>query len=109
MIPIWTISLRFFSPPEKPTFTGRLSISVHVERVRLLARELEELAARQRLLAAARALGVERLAQELDVGHAGNLDRILEAEEQPAAARSCGASSSRSCAVEASPSPPVTS
>jgi hypothetical protein len=28
MIPICTISLRFFSPPEKPTFTGRLSISM---------------------------------------------------------------------------------
>src|SRR3546814_4622197 len=27
-MPICTISLRFFSPPEKPTFTGRLSMSM---------------------------------------------------------------------------------
>ena len=27
---IWRISLRFFSPPEKPTLTGRLSISASI-------------------------------------------------------------------------------
>ncbi len=28
--PIWTISARFFSPPEKPTFTARLSMSMSI-------------------------------------------------------------------------------
>jgi len=32
MMPIWTISARFFSPPEKPTLTGRLSISASIPR-----------------------------------------------------------------------------
>ncbi len=45
MIPIWTISLRFFSPPEKPTFTARFIISMSKpSAIRLLARELQELA-----------------------------------------------------------------
>ena len=43
---------------------------------------LQEFAARQRLFLARLTLGVERLAQELDIGDAGDLDRILEAEEQ---------------------------
>ena len=82
MIPICTISLRFFSPPEKPTFTRALHhVHVEAERVRLLAREAQEIARRKLRLAARAALGVERGAQELDVGDAGNLDRILEAEE----------------------------
>ncbi len=84
MMPIWTISARFFSPPEKPTLTGRLSISASMpSSARLLSRELDELAARQLRLAARTALRVEALAQELEVGDAGNFDRILEAEEQP--------------------------
>src|SRR5690606_19631308 len=45
-------------------------------------REFEELAARQRLSPARLALRIERLAQELDVGDAGNLDRVLKTEEQ---------------------------
>ena len=83
-MPIWTISARFFSPPEKPTLTGRLSISMSIRSSRrLLARQLEEIAARERLLPARAALRIERLAQELHVRHARNFDRILEAEEQP--------------------------
>ena len=45
MIPICTISLRFFSPPEKPTFTARFIISIEAERVGLLARQPQEIAA----------------------------------------------------------------
>jgi hypothetical protein len=83
MMPIWTISLRFFSPPEKADIDRALEhFLVHAERIGLGAGELEELAARQRRLAARAALRIERLAQELDVGDAGDLDRILEAEEQ---------------------------
>ena len=55
---------------------------VHFQEPRLFLGELEELAAGERLLAAALALRIERLAQELDVGDAGDLDRILKAEEQ---------------------------
>ena len=109
-MPIWTISARFFSPPEKPTFTGALEhLHVHAEQPGLLARELEELAARQRLLAARRALRVERLAQELHDRDAGDLDRILETEEQPGG----GALVRRQCRAGPAPSnvtdPPVTS
>ena len=41
---ICRISLRFFSPPEKPTFTGRFSMSASIFNVLcLLADELEEI------------------------------------------------------------------
>src|SRR3546814_9629261 len=58
-------------------------VHVELEQSGLLAREFEEVAARQRLLPTRLALGVEAFAQELDVRDAGNFDRILEAEEQP--------------------------
>jgi hypothetical protein len=56
-------------------------LHVEAEQRRLLLGELEELAAESGS-SPARALGVEALAQELEVGNAGDLDRILEAEEQ---------------------------
>jgi hypothetical protein len=56
-------------------------VHAEAEPVRLLAGDAQELARRKLLLAARLALGVEGGAQELDVGDAGNLDRILEAEE----------------------------
>jgi len=46
------------------------------------ASNFDELGARQRRLAALLALRVERLAQELQIGDAGDLDGILEAQEQ---------------------------
>src|SRR3546814_3561029 len=49
----------------------------------LRPRELEEFAPRKRRLAPRLALAVQGFAQKLDVGDAGNLDRILEAEAQP--------------------------
>ena len=58
-------------------------LDVHAERGRLGARELDELGAGQLRLAARAPLRIEALAQELQVGHAGDFDRILEAEEQP--------------------------
>ena len=55
MMPIWTISARFFSPPEKPTLTGRLSISASMpSSAAWLSRELDELGAGQLGLAARR-------------------------------------------------------
>src|SRR3546814_13382135 len=48
-------------------------VHVELEQSGLLAREFEEVAARQRLLPTRLALGVEAFAQELDVRDAGNL------------------------------------
>ena len=59
-MPIWTISPRFFSPPEKPTFTPRFSISMSKpERIGLLARDAEEIARGKLLLAPRPALRVQ--------------------------------------------------
>ena len=84
MMPIWTISARFFSPPEKPTLTGRLSMSASMPSVAAcaLARRMNS-APRKLGFAARPALRIEAFAQELEVAHAGDFDRILEAEEQP--------------------------
>ena len=57
-------------------------LGVHFEARGLGAGELQEFGARQRLFVAGRALGVQGLAQELDVADAGDFDRVLEAEEQ---------------------------
>ena len=57
-------------------------IHIHAQCARLLARDFQEFAAGQWSLAAMLALRIQRLAQELDVGNAGDFDRILEAEEQ---------------------------
>ena len=56
---------------------------IETECRRLGAGKLKEVAARQRAFTASPALRVERFAQELHVGYPGNLDRILETEEQP--------------------------
>ena len=87
MMPICTISARFFSPPEKPTFTGRLSISVHPEQRRLLARELEELAARQLGLAARAALGVEAVRRNWTLETPGISTGYWKPRNSPARAR----------------------
>ena len=58
-------------------------LGVHAERRRLGLGEADEFGARKLGFAARTALRIEALAQELQVGHAGDFDRILEAEEQP--------------------------
>ena len=81
---ICRISLRFFSPPEKPTFTGRFSISASMSSAFAFSRISFRNVGRVELgLAARLALGVERGAQEGHVADARDLDRILEREEQP--------------------------
>jgi hypothetical protein len=89
--------LRFFSPPEKPSFTPRLrkasSISSELHLLRTSVEELDRVEFR---LAAVLAAGVERGLQEVDVVHAGDLDRILEGEEDAGARALSGASASRS-------------
>ncbi len=79
---IWRISLRFFSPPEKPAFTDPAhDRGVHLDELELLLHEVEEVQRVDLLLAARLADLVVRRAQEVRVGHAGDLDRILEREE----------------------------
>ena len=82
-IAICRISLRFFSPPEKPTLTARRSISwLDAEMGRGLAHPLHEIRRREFALAARLALRVERGAQERHGGDARHFDRILERQEQ---------------------------
>ncbi len=57
--------------------------AVHVHQATLGVDEGEELDRSELLLAAGAALGVERGAQEVHGGHAGDLDGVLEAEEHP--------------------------
>ena len=79
---IWKISLRFFSPPEKPSLTGAAQHAlVDVEKLRLLLDQLHELHRVELRLAAVLAHGVERGLEEVGVVHAGDLDRVLERHE----------------------------
>ena len=79
---MWKISLRFFSPPEKPSLTERCSIaSSTCSSLRLLLDERHEVHGVELLEALLLALGVERRLEEVGVVHAGNLDRILERHE----------------------------
>ena len=57
-------------------------VHAEVERVALGARAHQELARAHLALAALGTLGVERGAEELDARYPGDLDGILEAEEQ---------------------------
>ena len=62
--------------------TGRLSSSVvDVQQLHLLLDQLEELDGVELRLAAVLADGVERRLEEVGVGDAGDLDRVLEREE----------------------------
>ena len=83
-IAIWRISLRFFSPPENPSLTDRLmklrSISTSCH---LLLGELEEVHRVELVEPTLAAHRVERGAQEVEVSDAGDLDGMLEREEDP--------------------------
>ena len=58
-------------------------VRVHAQRRRLSLGEADEFGPRQLGLAARTALCIEAFAEELEVGHAGDFDGVLEAEEQP--------------------------
>ena len=79
---IWKISLRFFSPPEKPVFTGRfssawsISISFIFSRTRF-RKSMASSSSRPLVLAD----GVERGLQEVHVADAGDLHRVLKRQE----------------------------
>ena len=80
---IWKISLRFFSPPEKPSFTERLSKSSFNSSSFILSFT----SARNSIASSSGwplvlADFVERGLEKIGAVHAGNLDRILEREEQ---------------------------
>ena len=88
-MPIWTISLRFFSPPEKPTFTAPLQhVHVHPSSAAFSRASLRNSPAESSASPARPALGVERVAQELDVGDAGISTGYWKPRNSPAAARS---------------------
>ena len=77
------ISARFFSPPEKPTLTGPLQhVRGDVELLGDALHQLHELGRRQLAQALRFAMRVERRLEEGHGGDAGDLDRILEGEEQ---------------------------
>ena len=79
---IWNISLRFFSPPENPSFTGRFnSAGIEVQDLRLLLDERHELHGIELREAAMLALRVDGRLQEVGVVDAGNFDRILKRHE----------------------------
>src|SRR5262249_41923301 len=83
---ICTISLRFFSPPEKPSFTGRFRKRSSISSMRIFFPQQREKIHRVHLvLSAIFADGVQRGAQKIRVADAGNLHRILERHEQPLA------------------------
>ncbi len=81
---IWKISLRFFSPPEKPSLTERLSrSSVQFEQFHLVLDQREKFHRVEFRLAFVLADFVERGLEEIGAVHAGDFDRILKREEQP--------------------------
>ena len=77
----WKISLRFFSPPENPSFTPRLSRLVGQMRHLDLSRTSEALHRIQFRLAARLRCALSALRRNVGVVHARDLDRVLEREE----------------------------
>ena len=74
--------MRFFSPPEKPSLTPRdRKLSSICMSFILLAHQAEELERVDFGQAALLAHRVHRRLEQVDVVDAGNLDRVLEAEE----------------------------
>ena len=79
----WRISMRFFSPPEKPSLRYRLenSFGTFVSSIAastVLRNSLSEIGSSPRRLA----VRVDDHAQVLGDGHAGDRDRVLEGHEQ---------------------------
>src|SRR6516225_8338674 len=79
---ICRISLRFFSPPEKPTLTPRRSISCSMPSLPATSRTRLRNSGVELVLTPLLALRVERGAQKGHGGDAGNFERILEGEEK---------------------------
>ena len=74
--------MRFFSPPEKPVVDRAAhDLRLPVDQLELLLEQVEEVHRVDLLLAARLADLVVRRAEEVGVGDAGNLHRVLEGEE----------------------------
>ena len=74
--------MRFFSPPEKPTLSGRRSISCSILSLRRgFAHTAHEVGRREVRFAARAPLRVERRLEEGHRRDAGDFDRILKGEE----------------------------
>ena len=99
---ICRISLRFFSPPEKPSLTPRdrnvSLICMNFIFSRIERQEIEGVDLRRGRPPCA---GVQRRLQQVDVVDARDLDRILEAEEEPGARALLGRQRQQVAAVEA--------
>jgi hypothetical protein len=80
---IWRISLRFFSPPEKPALTGRFSrkSSISTSSIAFSSRSAQEGDRVELLLAARLRFALSAALQEVGVVDAGDLDRVLERQE----------------------------
>ena len=75
--------MRFFSPPEKPTLRGALQhLGIHFELLGPLLHVAHEVGGRQLGLASRLALGIHGGLEERHGGDAGDLDRVLEGQEQ---------------------------
>ena len=98
MMPIWTISARFFSPPEKPTLTGRLSISASMPSAAAWARaSLMNSAPDRSGSPRARRCVLSASRRNWSDDTPGISTGYWKPRNSPAAARSCGSSASRSC------------
>ena len=102
-IAICRISLRFFSPPEKPSLTlaleqrpGPCSTSFGLARGPAPGTRRRRSRARR----AARRMRVQRRAQEVHVADAGDLDRVLEGQEHARARALLGCQRQQVLAVE---------
>ena len=79
---IWRISLRFFSPPEKPSLRGRLKVGrVHLDDLELVLEEAVELDGVQFRLPSVLPEGVVGSLEEFLGGYARDLIRVLEGHE----------------------------
>ena len=79
---IWKISLRFFSPPENPSLTGRLSSSGSMSSTFIFSftsvrKSIASSSSWPRCLRTA----LSAASQEVGVADAGDFDRVLESQE----------------------------
>ena len=80
---IWRISLRFFSPPEKPMLTGRLSMSASIWRVFAFSRmSLRKSAALISSSPRATRCALRAVRRKVMLPTPGNLDGVLEGEKE---------------------------
>ena len=94
---IWRISLRFFSPPEKPTLTGRLSMSASMARSLARARtSLRKSAADSSSSPRALRCAFTAVRRNVMLPTPGISTGYWNARNSPAAARSSGSMASRS-------------